>query len=674
MFRSTRRFALVLLLAGCAGSTQLPDPGFNPAEISTTTRPQDDFWEFVNGNWLATTDIPADKSSYGTFHILNDKTEEQIRSIVDRVSTAVADGSATADEQTLGAIYGSYLDTDTIETEGLTPLADEFARIEALDSLAALTVLFGEYATLGVTTPVLFYTDNDATDASRLILYLWQGGLGLPNRDYYLSDQEKLVQARTDYEAHIANMFDLAGWDGGEAAARDILALETRIAGHHWTQVQNRDRQTIYSNQYGFSEAGAHVGGFDLNRWFSGFGMPPPDKLVMAQTSYFENLEIILGGTPLSVWKNYLRFHLLRSFASYGPSAIDEENFDFSGRKLRGQETQADRWKRGVRVINRSAGELLGKIYVQEYFPEASKVQISELVENLREAFRMSISELEWMSEATREQALIKLDAFLPKLGYPNEWRDYDALNVAPGANIANSFAVRRFNHAYELEQLSQPVDRNEWTTNPQTVNAFYRPTHNSITFPAGILQPPFFSATQDPAINYGAIGSVIGHEFSHGFDDQGRKFDGEGLLRNWWTDEDAAQYQERSRVIVEQFNAFQPLPDTAINGELTLGENIGDLAGVIMAYRAFELSGHADGPTMNGLTPRQRFFVGYALAFRGMRREQYLRELLLRDPHSPGEYRVKGILPNVPGFYEAFNVQEGDGMWLPPEDRAKIW
>ncbi len=669
-----RCFAVLLLISGCTSTTVPTQPGFDPADLSSTIRPQDDFWGYVNANWLNTTEIPADKSSYGTFHILNDLTEDQIRVIVDRVSAAVADGSATADEQTLGAIYRSYLDTETIETQGLAPLADEFARIDELDSLSALTKLFGEYATLGVTTPVLFYTDNDATDATRVILYLWQGGLGLPNRDYYLSDQEKLVQARTDYEAHIARMFDLAGWEDGEAAARDILALETRIAGHHWTQVQNRDRQTIYSNQYGFSEAEAHVGGFDLNRWFSGFGMSPPNKLVMAQTSYFENLETILGGTPLPVWKNYLRFHLLRSFASYGPSAIDEENFDFSGRKLRGQETQAERWKRGVRVLNRSTGELLGKIYVAQFFPEASKSQISELVEHLREAFRVSIAELEWMSEATKEQALIKLEAFMPKLGYPDEWRDFSALDVDPGANIANSFAVRRFSHAYELEKLRQPVDRNEWSTNPQTVNAFYRPTHNSITFPAGILQPPFFSATQDPAINYGAIGSVIGHEFSHGFDDQGRKFDGQGLLRNWWTEEDAAKYQARASVLVEQFSNFQPLPDTSINGQLTLGENIGDLAGVIMSYRAFELSGHADGPPMNGLTPRQRFFVGYALAFRGMRREQYLRELLLRDPHSPGKFRVMGILPNVPGFYEAYNVQEGDGMWLPPEDRAKIW
>ena len=324
--------------------------------------------------------------------------------------------------------------------------------------------------------------------------------------------------------------------------------------------------------------------------------------------------------------------------------------------------------------MNSSVGELLGKLYVATHFKPESKSQIRQLVENLRAAFADSINKLDWMSDTTKQQALDKLEAFLPKLGYPDKWRDYSALQLHADQLLANVLRVRAHNHAYRLNKLKEPVDRNDWTTNPQTVNAFYRPTHNSITFPAGILQNPMFDADNDPAMNYGAIGSVIGHEFSHGFDDQGRKFDGTGLLRNWWTDADANQYKTRAEVLVAQYNNFLPLADTPINGRLTLGENIGDLAGVTMAFRAFELSGLADGPSISGLTPRQRFFVGYALAFRSKYREPLLRELLLRDSHSPGEYRVTGVLRNVPGFYQAFNVQPGDGMFLPAEEQAKIW
>ena len=647
-------------------------------DLSTTIRPQDDFWGYVNQYWIDTTEIPADKSVYGTFYALNDKAERQIKEIIEETQADVAAGHGSADAKKIGNLYASYLDTEAVESQGLAPLNNILQLINEVEDHTQLATLFGRLSVYSINAPLAYYTDNDAQDQTKLIFYMWQYGLGLSNRDYYLSDQEKLAQAKSDYRQHIINMFALANWISDPAqqqlAADEIIALETQIAQAQWTQVQNRDRQTIYSNQVSKAQAINLVGKFDLKGWFEGIGYPMPEKFVIAQTDYFKSLATIVNNTPIQVWQNYLRFHTLKSFAPYLPKHIDAENFEFEGKKLRGQTAQAERWKRGVRVLNRSTGELLGKIYVDKHFPEQSKDQIAQLVENLRTAYAAAIKELEWMSAQTKAQALEKLSDFLPKLGYPDEWRDFSALRFNADTLVENIIKVRNFNHHYELNELNQAVDRRKWSTNPQTVNAFYRPTHNSITFPAGILQSPMFSPNADPALNYGAIGSIIGHEFSHGFDDQGRKFDGQGILRNWWTENDAEQYQQRAEVLVAQFDAFEPLPDTHINGKLTLGENIGDLAGLTMAYRAFQLSGYADGPSIAGLNPRQRFFIGYAVAFRAKIRDAYLRELIIRDSHSPSEYRVNGIVPNAAGFIETFNVKAGDGMYLPPESRAKIW
>ena len=675
-------FATVLLaltLIGCASqnsaepdTAQASDPaltlGFDPNLLSTTVRPQDDFWNYVNGPWIEANPIPADKTSYGTFWQLIDRTEGQIKTLLD----ATLEGNDTsAYATTIGNLYRSYLDRDTRNARGTKDLQPLLNQIDAIDSYPALFKMFGTFRTLSLKNPVDSYADNDAGDGTRLILYLWQSGLGLPNRDYYLSDAEKLAEARTAYKDHIRKM--LARTETADTHADAIFALENAIANLHWTQVESRNREKIYSNQYTWEEAQALTGAFDLAAWFEGFGYPTPDKLVLAQTSYFEGIGELARATPLAVWRDYLKLHLTRGMASFLDQETDDALFDFQGRTLRGQEQQTADWKRAVRFINRSAGELLGRVYVAEYFPPAAKGQIADLVENLRTAYGKAIDDLQWMSNTTKSQARGKLAAFLPKLGYPDQWRDFSALET--GDNLVNNVLnARRFNHAFNLEKLDRPVDRQEWTTNPQTVNAFYRPTHNSITFPAGILQAPMFDANSDPAMNYGAIGSIIGHEFSHGFDDQGRKFDGAGLLRNWWTDTDAEQYKTRAGVLVEQYNNFSPLPDTNINGQLTLGENIGDLAGITMAYRAFELSGYADGPSINGLTPRQRFFIAYAVAFRSNIREGYLRELLLRDSHSPGQYRVIGVLRNMPEFHEVWDVQQGDGMYLPPLRRVKIW
>lgn len=669
----------VLLAMGACSDTAQPTsaeqaqqsnatPPFDPGEFTASVRPQDDFWTYINGQWLAETEIPADRSAYGTFHQISDRTEEQVHDILKaRADRAEADDA-------LADLYQSFMNEEAIDGRGLASLVPLFQRIDALQNQADLPGLFGELIAAGVNTPVRFYNDNDAFDNARLILYLWQSGLGLPDRSYYLNDNEKLVASRAAYKTHIENMFALAGWPRGAEFAGEILKLETTLAQAHWTRLQNRDRQKIYSQQASLREAQIATPAFDIMALLEGMGAPRIDKLVLAQTSYFATLGEIVDGTPLATWQAYLKFRVLKSFSGYLSEPFVAEDFDFQGRTLQGRESLAPRWRRAVRFVTASAGELLGRAYVGEHFSEAAKKEVYAMVENLRKAFDRSIRELEWMSEPTRQEALSKLSGFLPKLGYPDTWRDYSGLETDPEALVENALSARRFNHDYAMYKLTQPADRGEWTTHAHMVNAFYRPTHNSITFPAGILQAPFFSLGRDPAMNYGAIGTVIGHEFSHGFDDQGRKFDGEGLLRNWWTDADAAEYQRRAEVIVAQYGEYFPLADTPIDGKLTLGENIGDLAGVIMAYRAFELSGHADGPALAGFTPRQRFFISYAMAWRAKIRDPYLRELLLRDTHSPAQYRVMGVLPNVPGFYQAFDLQPGDDMYLAPEARAKIW
>lgn len=678
MLRFRSCIALVLLAAMTAcGTGDSPDavetagPDFDVAELADDVRAQDDFWQYVNGKWLAETEIPGDRSSYSSAHIIVDATEARTRALLEQ-ATALEDADEVG--QKVGDLFGSFMATEQIEARGVQPLTPYVQQIDAIADHEDLIATFGALAGLGMIVPINFFADGDAFDATRSLIYLYQSGLGLPDRSYYLSDNAKLIASRHAYQGHISDMFAVVGWDQGDVHAASIVALETRLAELHWTRLQNRDRQKIYANQLSFAQAQAAVPGIDLAVWFRGYGAPQPEKLVVAQDTYFANLGEVIHATPLATWRAYLKFHLLKLLAPYLTEEIVTLNFEFQGKELRGQTEQAERWRRGVRFVNLTAGELLGQLYVRAHFSQQAKQEVAMLVENLREAFAESIQALPWMGAATKQQALVKLEKFLPKLGYPDEWRDFSDLKTAPDDLAGNFIRAREFARDYNLKILAEPVDRSRWTTYPHMVNAFYRPTHNAITFPAGILQLPMFASGRDPAMNYGAIGSIIGHEFSHGFDDQGRKFDGDGLLRNWWTEEDAAEYRRRAEVQEKQFAAFQPLPDTAIDGKLTLGENIGDLAGLLMAYKAFELSGHADGPELGGFTPRQRFFISYAIAWRTKIRPQYLRELLLRDTHSPAEYRVMGILPNVPGFYRAFDVNADDGMYLAPEQRAKIW
>jgi putative endopeptidase len=669
----------VLALAACGKEAPQqaatgPALGFDPTEFDASVRPQDDFYAYVNGSWLSATEIPAVWSCYGVMQILYEETETQLRTIIEETA-ALEDNPAGSDIQKIGDLYASFMNEQLAEANGTKPLEAEFDRISEIISHADVIDYMAHALTVGIQTPVNFYIDANAADPNRTLAYIWQDGLGMPDRDYYLSDSEKLAEIRGKYAAHIENMFVLAGWTDGADAAAQIDALEEQIAKRHWTRVQNRDRERIYSSKFNIESADALSPGFDWNSFLTAGGFGSPDEFVIAQTDYFAQLGAVVRDTPVSTWKTYFRFKALKAFAPYLNEQIVAEDFDFQRRVLRGQQEIRPRWKRAVRTINGGLGEAVGRIYVERHFPPDSKQRLDTLIENLRAAFRQSIDELEWMSAETKVAAREKLERFTSKIGYPEKWRDYSALEIRPDDLVGNVQRYYEFEHNRQVGKLSKPVDRTEWGMTPQTINAYYRPTMNEIVFPAAILQPPFFDPEADDATNYGSIGAIIGHEFSHGFDDQGRKFDGDGRLRDWWTESDATEYETRSSGLVAQYNDFEPLPDQNINGELTLGENIADLAGLTMAYRAWEiLQAESNTPTLNGFSGDQRFFIGYAQSWRAMQRPEYLTEMLLSDSHSPPRYRVIGALRNMPEFYAAFDVTEGDGMYLSDTERVKIW
>jgi len=696
-------FPALLLLGACAATDNAPDEsstvpaetvaaagdqaddqtgqtslraGFDASEFSSTARAQDDFFEHINAGWLAANEIPADRSRYGIFNVVFDRTELQVRALIEAAAEQTRAGTGNAAQAQIGGAYLSFMDEANAEQAGLAPLEDLFMQVAGITRHQDLPRLFGALQQLDVSLPVVYYVDGDAADPTRSLAYFWQGGLGLPDRDYYLNDGEKFVDIRAKYLIHIENMYALAGWKNAKQEAGAIFALEEALARRQWSRVQNRDRERIYTNKVLINR---HPQAEFWQALLAGGNFGVLETVVLAQDDYFSALPEFVNATPLSSWKAYLRFRLLDSFAGYLTKAISAESFDFRGKTLRGQQEQRPRWKRGVATVNAIMGEQVGKLYVADHFPPSAKTKIADMVEGLRAAFAASIDELPWMAQATKAEARNKLDAFNKKVGYPDVWRDYSSLDISPTDLVSNVRAGRVLENRRQIAKLSAPVDRTEWGMTPQTVNAYYRPTLNEIVFPAAILQPPFFDPTVDDAFNYGAIGAVIGHEFSHGFDDQGRKFDGNGVLRDWWTEADASAYSERAARLVAQYDAYQPLADVNINGKLTLGENIGDLAGLTMAYRAWQSAaaaawGEAGAPVIDGFTGEQRFFIGYAHAWRGKYRDEALRERLLSDPHSPGKYRVIGVLRNMDAFYEAFDVQPADKMYLPPDERVRIW
>ena len=660
-----------------AKSTKAPilSTGIATEYIEPSVRPQDDFFQYLNGKWLKTVEIPADKSSWGSFAKLRDDTLPQLRTIIER---AAADKQAAAGSETqkIGDFYASFMDEARLETLGISPLNAELAKIAALKDKSELPALLARYVKLGLDVPVVFYIHQDAKDSTKYVADLYQAGLGMPDRDYYLkTDDAKLADARAKYGQHIEKMLSMAGDKNAAASAQAILAFETEIARVQWTKVQNRDPVKTY-NKVELSKLADMAPGFDWAAWMDGAGISgKASYVIVSQPTYLKGFAELAGKTPLETWKAYLQMHLIDAYAAYLSKAFVDQRFAFYGTTLSGAPQNEPRWKRGVGVVERGLGEAVGKQYVKEHFPAERKARMEKLVANLLAAYKDSINTIDWMSPATKKEAQAKLAKFTPKIGYPNKWKDYSALSVKRDDLVGNVMRSREVEYNRELNKLGKPIDRDEWGMTPQTVNAYYNPELNEIVFPASILQPPFFDANADDAVNYGGIGAVIGHEISHGFDDQGAQYDGDGNLRNWWTKEDNAAFKKRADMLVKQYGAYSPLPGYQVNGELTLGENIGDNSGLAIAYKAYKLSLKGKkSPVINGLTGEQRLYMGWAQVWRIKMREPAQIAQVKTDPHSPGQFRANGTLKNQPGFYEAFKVKEGDKMYLAPKDRVIIW
>ncbi|WP_112234522.1 M13 family metallopeptidase [Kocuria sp. BT304] len=659
---------------------------FDLDAFDRSVRPQDDLFRHVNGTWLRTAQIPDDKASTGAFVELRDQAEQAVREII---TGASADGeqAASAVEQSaetkIALLYRSFMDTERIEELGAEPLREDLDAVAAIDSPQALSRWFGTAMRRGIGAALDIDLDSDPGDPQRNLVFVGQSGLGLPDEEYYR--EEQYAQIREQYAAHVQTMLELAGFDDAARQARAVVDLETRIASHHWDKVTVRDLTKMY-NPMSFEELAGQTQDLDWNAMLEGMGLTPEHlaTVVNAQPSFFAGLDELLTPDELGAWKSWARWHVVSSRAAYLSEAFVAENFAFYGTVLSGTPQLRERWKRGVGLVNGALGEAVGKLYVAEHFSPTAKARMDELVANLLDAYRDSIEQLDWMTEGTRAEALKKLSGFTPKIGFPEKWKDYSALEIRGDDLVGNVVRTTQFAVDELARKAGQPVEKHEWLMTPQTVNAYYHPLRNEIVFPAAILQPPFFDETADDAVNYGGIGSVIGHEIGHGFDDKGSTCDGEGRLRNWWTDEDRAAFEERTSRLVGQYAALVPAQfgddDAAphVNGELTLGENIGDLGGLSIAYKAWKRAQEKmptpDTESIDGYTPAQRLFISWGYVWQEKSRDEALRTRIATDPHSPAEFRAGQTPRNVDPFYEAFDVSEGDGMWLPQEERVTIW
>jgi putative endopeptidase len=662
--------------APAAPAAQPPVPltsGLDAAGFDRTVRPQDDLSRHVNGAWLATTEIPADKASYGGFVEANDRVQAQLRVLVEEA--AKASGPAGSPAQQIGDFYTAFMDEATVERAGTTPLAAELARIEAIASPADLAAYFAHALRLGIGgAPIQGGVEGDAQEPTRSVLYVSQGGLGLPDRDYYLTNDAKLRDIRAKYTDYVAAMLTAAGVTNAREAAGSVVALETTLARAHWTTVENRDAVKTY-NKVPVAELATRYPGFDWTAWTSGLGVQGAPHLIVSQPSYLAALAKTVATTPIARWKPHLTFHVMDRFAPYLTGALVNTRFEFRGKTLQGIQQNQPRWRRALTNMDLALGELLGRVYVEKHFTPAAKARMDTMVEHLRTAFREGIEGLEWMGPETKKEAQAKLAAFRPKIGYPTKWRDYSAVTIRKDDLAGNMLRAIEADAAFQLAKVGKDVDPEEWGMTPQTINAYYHPVRNEIVFPAAILQPPFFDLAADDAVNYGAIGAVIGHEMGHGFDDQGRRFDAKGVLRDWWTPTDNDEFMRRAKGLVAYYGAKEPIPGVKVNGELTLGENIGDLTGLVIAHRAYRMSlKGTEPPVMDGLSGDQRFFAGWSQAWRGKIRDEALRQQVMTDPHPPDGVRAVAPLPHVAAFYAAFGVKAGDTLFLPPDQRVKIW
>jgi putative endopeptidase len=648
--------------------------GVDVAAIDAGVRAQDDFFRYSQGKWLKDVEIPSDRSSWGAFNIAADKVEGQVRTIVEQAA-AGKDAAKGSSAQKMGDYYASFVDQARRDELGLTPLKGELARVAALKDKRGIAALAAHFSRLEAGAPLDMNVHQDNKDSTRMIVDVVQGGLGMPNRDYYLQDEARLKEIRTKYQGHVERMLALAGHADAAQEAAQIVALETEIARLQWSEVENRDPVKAY-NKMSFAQLKGLTPHFDWKAWAQGVGVQGKvDSLIVSQPSYLAGLDKLIAATPLDVWRAYFEMRLLSAYAPYLSQPFVDENFAFRGNVLSGAKVNRPLEKRAIAQVNRDLSEVVGKAYVEQHFPAERKQQVEAMVQNFILAFREGIQTLDWMTDATKKQAQLKLSKMKAKIGYPDKWRDYSALAIARDDLVGNVMRSRAFAHRYAVNKLGKPVDRAAWSMSPQTVNAYYSPELNEVVFPAARLQYPLYDADAEPAINYGAVGISIGHEISHAFDDQGAQFDGDGNLRNWWTKEDADKFAARGKVLVAQYGAYSPLPGYNLNGELTLGENIADNAGAIMASRAYKiyLAGKP-APVIDGFTAEQRLFMGLAQARRGKARDAALISQVKSDPHSPSEFRVNGSMRNHPGFYEAFGVKPGDRMYLAPEQRVIFW
>jgi putative endopeptidase len=648
-----------------APKAQIGEFGFDLAGMDRSVRPGDEFYDFASGTWERTTTIPEDKAAFGMFHVLDDLSTARTREILEE--QAKIPGSK------IGDFYASFMDRDAVEAAGIAPLTPLLQTIKAAPNRSAIAAVMGDLARYGMGAPFGNYVDTDDKDPSSSIFQLTQGGLGLPNRDYYLSKDPGLVSKRTAYQAYLAQLFKLAGEPNAEARAAAVLAFETNIAKAHWTPVQSRDATKTYNKwpRTGFARS---TPGFDWNAYLNAMGVGGHSNFLVRQPSAITGTAKLVSRASMPVLKDYLMLHTIDAFAAYLSSPFVDTRFAFRGTALSGTPKNRELWKRGSAIVTNAMGEEIGKIYVERYFPPQAKAEMDELVRNVLAAMDRRIQGLSWMAPETKVRARAKLAAFTPKIGYPDKWRDYTALEVKRNDLLGNVLRANAFEHQRQINKLGRPIDRGEWGMYPMTINAYANFNWNEIVFPAAILQPPFFDPNADPAINYGGIGAVIGHEISHHFDDQGSKYDETGALKDWWTPGDVQRFTALTKKLVDQYNKYEALPGKFVNGELTLGENIGDLAGLSIAHDAYmaSLNGR-EAPVLGGLTGDQRFYLGWAQVWREKMREPTLVQLLLTNPHAPGRHRAL-VVRNMDPWYSAFGAKPGEKLYLPPEERVRVW
>ena len=674
------------LLAGCAtGGNEGGDApaaaarppaaigsfGIDLASRDMNVKPGDDFFQHVNGAWFANNTIPDDRTTWGTNAILQEKAERDVRVIIEEA--ALAGGAPGSNAQKIADYYNAYLNQDSIDSRGLEPLQPVLAEIASLRTHEQVIRLTSR-PEVGISMPVNVYITLDEGNPDRYLAAITHGGLGLPEREYYRRTEGVFPENRRQYAATIARILTLAGQSNAEARAARILAFETQIAELHWPIADRRERERTY-NLRSRAQVRELAPRFPWDAGFDAAGLGGVEEIVVGELSAIGPLAELCMRTPVSTWRDYITWHYINGYANVLPRTIDDASFDFFGRTMNGQPQQRERWKRAISSVNNVLGEAVGEIYVQRHFSAEAKAQTLELVENMRRAYGERIRSAAWMSEETKVAALEKLATFRPKIGYPDRWKDYSQLEIHAGDAFGNAVRFAQWTWAHELDRLGKPSDREEWFMVPHAVNAYYNPPFNEIVFPAGYLQPPLFDPNADPACNYGGVGGVIGHEMGHGFDDQGAKSDAHGVLRDWWRPDDVERFEALTGRLVEQYNRFQPLEGLNVNGRLTLGENIGDCGGLQVALHAYRLSLNGEeAPILEGTTGVQRFYMSRAQCRRELRRDQSLRNQVLTDPHSPARYRVNGPARNMDAWYEAFNVQPGDALYLPPEGRVTIW